>query len=345
MGLRSYVIRRILLMIPTILGVCVLIFAVVQLLPAQRRAMLYIQDVKELKSLPTVIKNYGLDQPVYVQFGIWLGQLLRGNFGWSEISNEPVLNAILTRLPPTLEIVLYSAPIIVLVGIYLGTLSAAHRDKPIDHGTRVMAIMGTSLPSFWIGIVLLAIFYAGLGWFPPSQFSNNVKVYLGNPWTPWRWYTGLLTVDALLNRQLWIFVDAIRHLVLPVTVLTLIQTALIMRVMRSSMLESLNKGYITAARAKGLTQKEVINKHARRNALIPVITISGLLVAGMMTGLIITETVFNFPGIGKFAAEAAMRLDIAVVLGYALLSAILFVVANLIVDVLYAYIDPRIRLD
>jgi len=344
MGLRTYVIRRLLLLLPTVLGVCILIFAVVQLLPAERRAMLFIQDVKELGMIPVVIKEYGLDRPVYEQFATWMGQVLQGNFGWSETAFGPVLPAILARLPATTEIVIFCSPIILLVGIVLGTISAVHRDKPIDHATRTLSIMGTSLPSFWIGIVLLSIFYGGLRWFEPFRYGRDVGIFITAPDSPWQWYTGLVTVDALLNGQLWIFVDALRHLVLPVVVLTLIQTALIVRVMRSSMLESLGKGYITAAMAKGLTQKEVVNKHARRNALIPVVTISGLLIAGMLTGLIITETVFNFPGIGSFAANAAMKLDIAAVLGYALLSAIVFVVANLIVDVMYAYIDPRIRL-
>lgn len=345
MGLRSYIIRRLLLMIPTLVGVCLLIFAVVQMLPASRRAMLYVRDIRQVKNIDEVIKEYGLDQPVYVQFAIWLGQVLQGNLGWSETGIAPVLESILVRLPPTAEIVIFSVPPIILLGIFLGTLSAVHRDKPIDHVSRTLAIMGTSLPSFWFGIVLLSIFYVALGWFPPMRVSQDVNIYIGAPFTPWRWYTGLVTIDALINGQLWIFVDALRHLVLPVTVLVFIQTGLIMRIMRSSMLESLGKGYITAAMAKGLTQKEVVNKHARRNALIPVVTISGLLIAGMLTGLIITETVFAFPGIGQFAAQAAIQLDIATVLGYALLSAILFVVANLVVDITYAYIDPRIRLE
>jgi len=344
MGLGTYIIRRLLLVIPTVLGVCLLIFAVVQMLPVDRRAMLFIEDVKQLGTKQQIIEEYGLNRPVYEQFAIWIKQLLQGNLGWSEVASEPVLPALLKRVPATAEIVMFCSPVIVLVGIFLGTLSAVHRDKPIDHASRTLSVMGSSLPSFWIGIVLLSIFYGGFGWFPPNRYGNDVMFYITAPDTPWRAYTGLMTIDSLLNGQLWIFVDTIRHLVLPVIVLTMIQTSLIVRVMRSSMLESLGKGYITAAMAKGLTQKEVVNKHARRNALIPVVTISGLLIAGMLTGLIITETVFNFPGIGSFAANAAIRLDIAAVLGYALLSAIVFVVANLIVDIMYAYIDPRIRL-
>jgi peptide/nickel transport system permease protein len=158
-------------------------------------------------------------------------------------------------------------------------------------------------------------------------------------------YTGLNTIDGLLNGQFWITVDQVQHLVLPVTVLVTIQVALIVRIMRSSMLEALGKGYITTARAKGLSQKEVINKHARKNALIPTITLSGLLVAGMLNGVVITETVFGLSGVGQWAANSALNMDIAAVLGFTLFSGFLFVMANLIVDILYAYIDPRIRLD
>jgi peptide/nickel transport system permease protein len=222
--------------------------------------------------------------------------------------------------------------------------AGANKDKPIDQASRILAIMGTSLPSFWFGIVLLSIFYAGLGWFPPSRFGQEVLKYITNPNTPWRWHTGLVTIDSLINGEWWIFLDGARHLVLPITVLSLLNSAVMVRVTRSSMLESLGKDYITAAKAKGLSKNEVVNRHARRNALIPAITISGLMIAGLLTGVTITETVFNMGGIGQYAADSARALDIPPVIGYALLSAVLFVVSNLVVDILYAYIDPRIRL-
>jgi peptide/nickel transport system permease protein len=223
-------------------------------------------------------------------------------------------------------------------------LAGSNKDKLIDQASRVLAIMGTSLPSFWFGIVLLSVFYAGLQWFPPNRIGSEALKWIGNPGSPWRWHTGLVTIDALINGQLWIFVDGIRHLVLPVTVLSLLNSAVMVRVTRSSMLESLGKDYITAAKAKGLSRKEVINKHARRNALIPALTISGMMVAGLLTGVTITETVFNMGGIGQYAARSAQRLDIPPVVGYAVMSAVVFVISNLIVDILYAYIDPRIRL-
>jgi peptide/nickel transport system permease protein len=345
-GLVTYVVRRILLLIPVLLGVTLLIFAVIQLLPVGVRAMMFVTDPRELVNLEKIIEEYGLNQPIYIQYFKWLGAVvIEHNLGL-DTNGQAVFDAITSRLPATAELVLYSTPIIIYVGIKLGTLAAVHRDKPVDHASRLLSIIGTSLPSFWLGIVLLSIFYAGFHWFEPGRWSAAVNSFVKDPSkTGWHWYTGLITIDGLLNGQFWIFLDGLRHLVLPVTVLVVLDTALISRVMRSSMLESLGKDYITAAKAKGLAPKEVYYKHAQRNALIPVITLSGLLVASLLCGVIITETVFNLNGIGNYAAVAAAIPDTPVVLAYALFSGIVFVIANLIVDVIYAFIDPRIRLD
>jgi len=338
------VLRRLILAIPVLLGAVIFIFAVLQFLPPGMRVSIYITDPKQAKYWELIAQEHGLFDPVYVQFYHWLRALLvERNLG-IDVQGVPVFNAIMQRLPATVEIVMYSAPIIIFIGLALGVRAGANKDKPIDQGSRVLAIMGTSLPSFWFGIVLLALFYAGLGWFPPQRYGQEVLKYITNPGTPWQFHTGLMTIDSLINGELWIFVDSIRHLVLPITVLSLLNSAVMVRVTRSSMLESLSKDYITAAKAKGLSKTEVVNKHARRNALIPAITISGLMIAGLLTGVTITETVFSMGGIGQYAAESARSLDIPPVIGYALLSAVLFVVSNLIVDVLYAYIDPRIRL-
>jgi len=342
MGLRAFIIRRLLLTIPTLIGVSLLIFAVTQMFAPEQRATLYIKDIKQIKDIDVLIEKYGLNAPVYTQYFIWFGQVLSGNLGYSQTAKMPVAEAILTKFPATAELVLLSIPITILVGIYLGVQSAVHRDKIIDHITRTLSIIGWSLPTFWLGIVLLAIFFAGMGIFPPERLSSTTEDFVHS--AAFIKYTGLNTIDGLLNGQLWVTWEALQHLVLPTITLVTIQIALIVRVMRSSMLEALNKGYITAARAKGLTQKEVINKHARRNALIPVITLSGLLAAGMLNGVIITETVFNINGVGRFGATAAIGIDIPAVLGFALFSCILFVSANLMVDLLYAYTDPRIRL-
>jgi peptide/nickel transport system permease protein len=344
MGLRTYVIRRLILAIPVLFGAVILIFAVLQFLPPGMRVSLYITSPKQAKYWQIIAKANGLFDPVYVQFYYWLKALLIDHNLGLDNSGLPVFQAIIDRLPATIEIVMYASPIIVLIGLGLGVQAGANKDKMIDQGSRVLAILGTSMPSFWFGIVLLSIFYAGLGWFPPNRYGSEVLLFITAPHTSWHWYTGLMTIDSLLNGQWWIFEDAVRHLVLPIAVLGLLNSAVMVRVMRSSMLEALGKDYITAAKAKGLSKKEVVNKHARRNALIPAITISGLMIASLLTGVVITETVFNMGGIGQYAAVSARTLDIPPVIGYALMSAVIFVISNLIVDVLYAYIDPRIRL-
>ncbi len=343
MGLREFVIRRLLLMIPTLIGVTLLIFAVMQFFSPLQRVSLYVSEQpKELHSVDEIIDKYGLNDPIYIQYFRWMSQVLRGNLGWSRTISIPVSQALIERMPATAEIAMFSAPLIILVGIYLGVKSAVHQDKIIDHATRTLSIIGWSLPTFWFGLILISIFFVGLGWFPPGRLSDDANVFVHS--ADFVRYTKMNTIDGLLNGQLWITGDALKHLVLPVFTLVVVIVALIVRVMRSSMLEALNKGYIVTARAKGLDRNEVINKHARKNALIPVITISGMLVAGMITGLVITEYVFNIHGIGEYAATAAVSLDAPAILGFALFTGAIYVTANLIVDILYAYIDPRIRL-
>jgi peptide/nickel transport system permease protein len=199
------------------------------------------------------------------------------------------------------------------------------------------------LPSFVVALLMILIFYALLDWFQPGRLSSqySLEITRGTFTT----YTGMITVDALLNLRFDIFLDALRHLVMPVATLGIISTALLLKVTRSSMLEVLRQDYVTTARAKGLPERTVISRHVRRNALIPVATIAGATVAGLFNGVIITETVFNLPGLGSAAAEAALTLDVLTMLGYALFTAILFVMTNLFVDILYAVVDPRVRLD
>jgi peptide/nickel transport system permease protein len=346
MGLGTFVIRRVLLMIPTLLGVVLLIFAVTMMFTPVERATLYITSPRQMLQINSIIRIYHLNASILVQFEGWITQVLHGNLGYSTTASAPVLTALLTKLPATFELVVWSIPITILLGIYLGVQSAVHRDKAPDHITRIASIIGYSLPAFWLAIMLIAIFFNGLGIFPPERYSMQTfnYIYLSGKWHT---YTGLITIDGLLNGKPLISLDLIYHMVLPTVTLTVIQIALIVRVMRSSMLEALGKGYVMAAKAKGLSNVQVINKHARRNALIPVMTVAGLLTAGLLTGVVITETVFNIDGVGRWAAVAAGTAgspDIPAVLGFALFAGIVYVVANLIVDIMYAYIDPRIRL-
>jgi peptide/nickel transport system permease protein len=343
MNLLNYIIRRVLLLVVVLVGVTLIIFTLLTLFTPEQRASAFIKDIKQLEHLDSIIRTYGLDRPVYVQYYNWLGQIFRGNFGWSTTVSRTVLDAFMNFLPNTVELALYSAPFIILGGIWLGSLSAVHRDRPIDHFTRFLSIVGWSLPTFWFGLVLLMVFYGYFrGLFPPEILGYEAQAFVESG--AFTRYTRLNTIDALLNGTLWIFVDALRHLVLPVITLTTIQIALVMRIMRSSMLEALGKGYILTARAKGAALRTVVRRHARRNALIPVITVSGWLFAQLMGGVVITETIFNRRGLGWWWAKAATQLDIPAVLMAVLFNGALFAITNLIVDLLYARIDPRVRL-
>jgi len=232
---------------------------------------------------------------------------------------------------------------IILIGVWLGTKAAVHKDRFIDHFSRFFAISLRGMPSFVWGLIILMIFYGYLRWFPPGRLSLDAELFVRTS-GQFKVYTRLMTVDALLNGQLWIFFDALRHMAGPILTLVLVEMALLVRITRSSMLEVLRQDYVRTARAKGLDEPVVINKHARRNALIPVITLSSLLFVGLLGGVVLAETIFDFPGIGKWGASAAVQLDVPGVAGFGMFIAMLTVVGNLAADVLYAAIDPRIRL-
>jgi ABC-type dipeptide/oligopeptide/nickel transport system permease component len=338
----AFVLRRLLLLPFVALGVSILIFSLLQFLTPAMRASLYIHDPKQLSALGDVIKKYHLDRPAYAQYGDWLVRVLHGDLGWSETAREPVADAIRGFFPATLELAVYSFVCILGIGVWLGTQSAVHKDRLVDHLSRFTSISGAALPTFVWGLLLLMVFYGHFGWFPPGRLSLAADLYVRG--AQFHSYTGLMTVDALLNGQGWIFVDALRHLVLPVATLTYFLTAVLVRITRSSMLETLRADYVRTARAKGLAQPVVVKKHARRNALIPVITLAGLLFVGLLSGVVITETVFNYPGIGRWGVEASQQLDIPAVTGFALIFSGLLVLGNLCADVLYAVVDPRIRL-
>ncbi len=286
--------------------------------------------------------KYGLDQPAIIQYGKWVGNVLRGDLGYSMSARQPVLEGLIGRLPYTLELTIFSLIPVIFVGIWLGVKSGVHHNRPLDQGIRIFAIVGWSLPDFVFGLLILMLFYSQLGWFPPGlySFATEQAMRMDN----WTHYTRMVTFDAILNWRWEIFLDGIRHLVAPVLTLAYLWWAFLLRVTRSSMLDVLSKDYIRTARAKGLSEKVVINKHARRNALIPVITVAGHMVVQLMAGVVIVETIFTRPGIGTFSARAAQQLDYFAIIGFAFFFSLILVIGNLIVDISYALIDPRIRL-
>ena len=351
----TYIIRR-LLMVPLLLfGVTILIFGMLQFLSPVERTALYIRDFpKNEKAIAGLIKRYGFDQPFYVQYWTWLtgsvdkttgvreGGILFGDFGYSRSASQPVAELIERRFPNTLDLTIWAVAPMILIGIWMGVQAAVHHNGFIDQAARVFSIVGTSFPSFVFGLLMLLIFYANLNWFQPGRLSDWATAVIDSG--SFHTYINILTLDSLLNGRFDIFLDALRHMFLPILTLSYISWATFLRVTRGSMLETLRMEYVTTARAKGLPERDVIFKHAQPNAMLPVLTLAGFSVVGLLGGVIITETVFNFPGIGSAAARAATSLDVVAMLGFALFNGFILIVANLVVDVLYAFVDPRVRL-
>ncbi len=351
----NYIIRR-LLMVPLLLfGVTVLIFGMLQFISPVERTALYVRDIpKNDNAIQGIIKQYGFDQPLYVQYWRWLvgtknpvtggrnGGILYGDFGYSRTASEPVIQLIRDRFPNTLDLTIWAIAPVILVGIWLGVQAAVHHNGFIDQAARMFSIVGTSFPTFVFGLLMILVFYATLHWLPPGRISDQFSQVVDSD--AFHHYTSLLTFDSLLNGRLDIFWDVIKHMILPILTLSYISWATFLRVTRGSMLETLRMEYVTTARAKGLPERDVINKHARPNAMLPVVTLAGFQIVGLLGGVVITETVFSYPGIGSAAAQAAVNLDVVTTLGFALFNGFILIVSNLVVDVLYAFVDPRVRL-
>lgn len=341
----AFITRRFLLLIVVLFGVSVLLFGILMTFSPERRAATYVSSPQQAKDIPKIIKQFGLDDPFYLQYFRWMKEVFKGNLGWSLVASRPVWEAFWTYFPITLEMNLFAAPIVLFFGIWLGTMAGIHRDQWIDHITRILAIIGWSLPTFLFALVLLMIFYGYFQIFSPGVLSDQLKMFIiDNPDTFTR-YTGMYTIDGILNGRLEITLDALAHLVLPVMTYVIVVVALNMRVMRSGMIEELSKDYVITARAKGADKHTIHIKHARRNALLPVITVAAQLIAMSMEGSIAVEVVYNRHGLGWWLAESALQLDMPVLMCICLFMGIVFVITNLTLDILYAYIDPRIRLN
>ncbi|AFD26307.1 ABC transporter permease [Deinococcus gobiensis] len=338
----NFILRRLIQAPLVMLVLSVLVIGLTQLLTPEQRAAPYIRSDQQAARLEQIIEERGLRDPFPVQYANWFGSTIRGDLGFSKASGKDVTATIAERLPNTLELSLVTVIPIILLAVWLGTVSALHKDKFIDQFVRVLVVLGYSLPTFVLGILLLAVFYAYLGWLPGAgQLDILNQFSVGSL----RRYTGLLSIDAMLNGRWDIAWDVLRHMFLPAVTLVIVLSATLLKVMRNSMLEVLTSDYVRTARAKGLAERTVNNKHARRNALLPIVTLSGSLIIGLLGGSVITETIFAYPGIGQWFVQSAVQLDIAGVLGFTLLSALIVVVMNLIVDILYGVIDPRVRFD
>lgn len=337
----AYIVRRLLFLPGVALGVTLLIFALLQFVSPAQRAALFITDPRQLTQIDAIIDRYGLNEPIYVQYWQWLREVAAGELGWSETAKMPTAQAIARFFPATFELALFIFVPALLIGVWLGTHAAVHKDRFVDHIVRVSTIALRGLPSFVWGLLVLMVFYGSLGWFPPGRLSLQAELHVAS--AEFTTYTSLITIDALLNGDVWIFLDALRHLAGPVITLIIVQMALLVRVTRSSMLEVLRQDYVRTGHAKGLDARAVVARHARPNALIPLITLGSLFLVGLLGGVVIAETIFNYPGIGRWGAEAAVQLDIPGVAGFAMFVALLTVLGNLCADILYAAADPRIR--
>jgi peptide/nickel transport system permease protein len=337
MSLIQTLIRRLLLMIPMGIGITLLLFVVTHIVPVNPLAVILTErSMDDPEAVHAATEKWGLDKPLPVQYAIYLRNLLQGDLGTSFKTKNPVASDLKHFLPATIELSIGSFIFAILIGLPLGIISAVRTGSFVDHLTRVISLLGASMPPFWSGLLILFVFYYKLSWAPgPGRINSRI----GAP-EP---VTGLFLVDSLLQNNMPAFWSALSHLILPSIILGWFTLALIARITRSSMLEVLSQDYIRTARAKGQKERRVILSHALRNALIPLVTLVGLAFAGLMSGAIMTETIFSWPGIGRYAVESAANLDYPAITGTTLLIAVIYMLVNIFVDLLYTFIDPRIR--
>jgi peptide/nickel transport system permease protein len=348
-GVIKYIVRRLLVLPLIMFLVTVILFLLILQLPVEQRVMVHIpafnphltrEQFEEL--VQDTIERRGLDQPFPVQYANWMKELVTGEWGYSPTWRESVLAGMRRRAPATLELTFFAMVPSVILAIVLGSLAARRRSRIPDHLIRAASFVAWAFPPFILALLLINVFYAWLGWFPLERMSIWASPIVTAE--EFRTYTGLLTVDSLLNGNLEIFWDAIRHLVLPAFTLALAEWALLTRMMRSSLLDVLRQDYITTARAKGVREQDVISRHARRNAILPVISAGGVVTSMLISGVVVIEVVFNFNGLGRWAVKAILESDIPVAVGFAIFSCTVTVLASLFVDILYAVVDPRVRL-
>ena len=344
-----YAFRR-LLLLPVILFVVTLIlFLLILRLPREQRVMIYVPKSSTAtgaqvsqKTIETQVERYGLDDPWPVQYVRWMQELLSGGWGYSPTWRQTVFEGIRRRLPATLELALYAMLPAILLALLLGSTAARRYGRLPDHAIRAAAFVAWAFPPFILALLLLDVFYADLGWLPTQRLSLSASRLVSSG--DFQSYTGLLTVDALLNRELAVFFDALRHLVLPAFTLALTEWALLARIMRSSLVGVLRKDFITVARAKGLPERAVVGRHAHRNAVLPLISAGGTAVSMLISGIVVVENIFDYNGLGTWAVQGILNSDVPVAAGFAILSCIITVLASLLADLVYALVDPRVRL-
>jgi peptide/nickel transport system permease protein len=333
--LRDYIIRRLLVLPFLVVGVSVVVFSLTRL--AGSPIAIYLSHEMSAEEVAQIEERFRVNEPLPVQYLYWAKGVLQGDLGWSGIAAAPVADVFPGKLAATMELSVAAGIVAVILGLWMGTYAGARRNRPADHAIRVISVAGSSLPLFWLGILLLIVFWAELGWFPIGRSDPAVWASIPHP-------TNFYVIDAILAASPAALWDAVWHLILPAVTLGYGATTIITRMMRSALVEELQQDYVDAARAKGLPERLVLRRHARRNALVPTVTVIGLTFGFLLQGAIAAEIIFRWPGLGLWMADAVVRGDQATVMTYVLFTSVLFLVVNLVVDVVYAHLDRRVSL-
>lgn len=330
-----FLVRRLAGLLLVLVGVSIITFTLTQLVPVDPAVVALGQNARD-DQIEAFRREYGLDQPAHVQYLRYMQRLLRGDLGISIRTRRPVASDLKDYLPATIELSLAAMLVALMLGISLGIVSAIHRNRLIDGVARMFALAGGSLPIFFVGLLALALFYSKLRWLPgPGRIDATL--------TPPVAITGLFTLDSLLAGNWAAFQNSVRHLILPAITLGYFSTAVVLRMTRSAMLDALGQDYVRTARAKGLAEQVVILRHALRNAFIPILTTIGITFGSLLSGAVLTETIFGWPGLGRYATASAVSLDFPAVMGVTLVAAIVYPVVNMLVDIGYRLIDPRVE--
>jgi len=324
MGLRNFVIRRLILIVPTFFLISIIIFVLIHAAPGDPTDRMFGVHGADPEVIQAAIVELGLDQPVLNQYVLWLSKLLQFDLGFSYVDNTPIWRLISNRIPRTLELMLVAEVVSVVIAVVLGVIAAVKELSAVDSLASLAALIGYATPNFWIAFMLMFVFSVQLGWLPTSSMITE----------------GL----AFPSPFHWLF-DHLKHLVLPTTVLVMGWTAYLFRMVRSSMLEVLRQDYITTARAKGLKERVVIYKHALRNALLPIVTYESYSVGFLFGGAAVVETIYAWPGLGQFMVDRALKSDYPALMGISMIIALMVLIANVCADITYVIVDPRIRYD
>lgn len=331
----TFLLKRLLAVIPVLFGVTLCVFLLSHAIPGDPASMIA-GEKASAETLENIRRMYGLDRPLYEQYIRYMGDLFQGDLGQSIRNQRPVADDLKAYFPATLELALAAMLLCLVIGIPLGIIAAVKRNKMADHLTRVFSVIGVSTPVFWLGLMLLLVFYRNLDWLPGS---GRLSIFFSPPTA----VTGLYSIDALLAGDWELLGDVLAHLVLPAFCLSYVYLAIITRIVRSSMIHALEQDYVVTARANGFSELRVVGRHALKNSLIPTITIVGLSIGELLGGAVLTETIFGWPGMGKYVVDSVNSLDFPAIMGFTLVVSLAYVFINLCVDILYALVNPQIR--